>query len=53
LSLRPNLAAGWFRLGEVQAAQGRKVEALESYRRALEVDPNHAAASKAVAENHD
>ncbi len=46
---RPNLVAAWFRLGESQAALGRKEEAAASFRRALAVDPAAAPVARALA----
>lgn len=39
LALAPQWAAGWFRLGEWQEAQGRTDAALGAYRNALSLDP--------------
>jgi Tfp pilus assembly protein PilF len=46
--LRPNLVAAWYRLGEVRATLGRPSDAAACYRRALEIDPRHAASSLAL-----
>jgi predicted CXXCH cytochrome family protein len=43
--LRPNLAAAWFHLGELQTGE----EALASYRRALAIEPRFTRAADAIA----
>jgi cytochrome c-type biogenesis protein CcmH/NrfG len=43
VAARPNFAVAWHHLGEVRAALGRKKEALDGWRRALEIDPTQTA----------
>jgi Tetratricopeptide repeat len=45
---RPNLVAAWYRLGEAQAALGRKKDAAASFRRALAIDPAAAPVARAL-----
>jgi hypothetical protein len=47
-ALKPGDAPGHFALGQWAAEQGLRQEAREQYRSALEADPNHAAAAKAL-----
>jgi tetratricopeptide (TPR) repeat protein len=47
LAARPNLVAAWFRLGEARQECGDRLGAIDAFRRALEIDPNHAGAQEA------
>lgn len=44
----PESAEAWFRLGEVQRQGGSRFRSLESYKRALEIDPNYAEAYNSI-----
>lgn len=45
---RPNLTAAWFRLGEARQECGDRPGAIDAFRRALEIDPSHAASRVAI-----
>jgi len=46
--LAPNMALWWYRLGSVREQVGDLVPAMEAYRRALAINPNHNGARNAV-----
>jgi Tfp pilus assembly protein PilF len=48
LAQRPNLTAAWFRLGEARQECGDRLGAIDAFRRALEIDPSHAASRSAI-----
>lgn len=48
LAQRPILTAAWFRLGEARQECGDRLGAIDAFRRALEIDPSHAASRTAI-----
>lgn len=46
--LRPNLVPAWYQLGLARAAQGKKEEARDAWRRALAFDPGHRESREAL-----
>jgi len=48
LLFEPGMALWWYRLGSVREQVGDREPALEAYRRALEINPNHNGARNAV-----
>ncbi|MEO8378131.1 MAG: tetratricopeptide repeat protein [Acidobacteriota bacterium] len=40
LTMRPNFAVAWFRLGEARGECGDRAGAIDAFRRALEIDPS-------------
>ena len=49
LTMRPNFTLAWIRLGDAQRESGDAKSAMESYRRALAIDPSNARAKAALA----
>jgi tetratricopeptide (TPR) repeat protein len=50
LDARPNLTAAWVRLGEAQLECGAREDAIDSFRRAVSIDPANARARSALRE---